>query len=215
MKEKPPQNSDTVFVLALMLPVLLFSGFGSHYPQMWLLEVSPVFSGMVVIYFMRKRFPLSRMLLVVLSLFVLIHLMGAHYSHSEVPFGNWLQEYFSLERNPFDRIAHLAQGAVAAIFFREILVRSSMRISGSALFLLVSACSLAFAALYELLEFGAWSIILLKYSPENVNILGAQGDMWDTQWDMLLCLVGAVCTLRLLAHSHDTSLHKLLLRETS
>jgi len=35
------------------------------------------------------------------------------------------------------------------------------------------------------------------------KFLGTQGDIWDTQWDMFLALVGAVITLALFAKRHD------------
>jgi putative membrane protein len=39
--------------------------------------------------------------------------------------------------------------------------------------------------------------------------LGTQGDVWDTQWDMFLALVGAICAQLLLAKWHDKQLTNL------
>ena len=40
--------------------------------------------------------------------------------------------------------------------------------------------------------------------------LGTQGDVWDTQWDMLCALVGALTALVVLGRAHDRSLARLL-----
>lgn len=39
--------------------------------------------------------------------------------------------------------------------------------------------------------------------------LGTQGDIWDTQWDMFLALIGATASLLLLSALHDRALKKL------
>jgi putative membrane protein len=37
----------------------------------------------------------------------------------------------------------------------------------------------------------------------GVNFLGAQGDVWDAQWDMLFCLVGSLVALSGFASVQD------------
>jgi putative membrane protein len=36
--------------------------------------------------------------------------------------------------------------------------------------------------------------------------LGTQGDVWDTQWDMQMALLGAVVALATLSRAHDREL---------
>lgn len=38
------------------------------------------------------------------------------------------------------------------------------------------------------------------------EFLGTQGDPWDTQWDMLMCLIGAATALLTLSRLHDRQL---------
>ncbi len=64
------------------------------------------------------------------------------------------------------------------------------------------ACCLAFSATYELLEFGA----AMALGQGADAFLGTQGDPWDTQWDMLMCLIGAVA---LLSRWHDARIAAL------
>ncbi len=41
-------------------------------------------------------------------------------------------------------------------------------------------------------------------------VLAAQGDVWDTQWDMFLALLGALSSQPLLRRRHDRQLAILL-----
>jgi putative membrane protein len=42
------------------------------------------------------------------------------------------------------------------------------------------------------------------------SFLGTQGDVWDTQWDMFLALVGTLTALLVLARVHDRSLKSVV-----
>ena len=64
-----------------------------------------------------------------------------------------------------------------------------------------SVC-LAFSALYELFEWGT----AMATGEAAADFLGTQGDVWDTQWDMFLALLGAVAAQALLARRHDGEL---------
>jgi putative membrane protein len=41
------------------------------------------------------------------------------------------------------------------------------------------------------------------------DFIGSQGDVWDTQSDMFLALIGAVCALLFLSYFHDRALRKI------
>jgi putative membrane protein len=68
----------------------------------------------------------------------------------------------------------------------------------------VSIC-LAISALYELIE---WWTALLSGGAAN-DFLGSQGDVWDTQSDMCVALVGATCAVILLSAVHNRAIRKL------
>ena len=44
------------------------------------------------------------------------------------------------------------------------------------------------------------------------EFLATQGDVWDTQWDMFLAVMGAVVALATLSRTHDRALARLLLQ---
>jgi len=192
-------------LLALLTLAFVLSGVGPFDRVTWWLEVAPVLIGLGLCLATRARFPLTPLLYRLLFVHALILILGGHYSYARVPLGFTLQDLFGLARNPYDRIGHLAQGFVPAILAREILLRTSPLRRGRWLFFLVVCVCLAFSAFYELVE-GA-SALLMGQDAEA--FLGTQGDVWDTQWDMALALLGAIVSLVLLGRVHERALGRL------
>jgi putative membrane protein len=94
----------------------------------------------------------------------------------------------------------------SAIVGREILRRHTPLPPGGWLFFLVSIGSLGGSAFYELLE---WLVAFLV-GADATTFLAMQGDPWDTQWDMLLGLAGAVLSQWALGGIHERQLAFLL-----
>ena len=88
---------------------------------------------------------------------------------------------------------------------REILLRKSPLVRGGWLFFLVTSVCLAISAMYEFVEW--WTA--LATGEGATAFLGTQGDVWDTQWDMFLALIGALCAQLALARAHDRQLAHL------
>ena len=136
-------------------------------------------------------------------------MVGGHYTYAEVPLFNWLRDTFHLDRNYYDRVGHVAQGFVPAIIAREILLRKNVVTNvenhGAWLFFLVTCVCLAISAFYEFLE---WWVAVASGS-DAVAFLATQGDIWDTQWDMFLALIGAVTAQLLLSKVHDQQMQRL------
>lgn len=131
---------------------------------------------------------------------VLIH--GGAYTYAETPLGFWLRDAFHFERNPWDRVGHFMQGFVPAILARELLLRlTPLRRGGWLVYLVLAAC-LSFSAFFELIEWWA----ALAFGADADAFLATQGDQWDTQWDMFLCLVGATLSLLFWSRLHDRQL---------
>ncbi len=199
------QEQIPVALLLLCLAALIASGIGPYDRLTWLLEVGPVIAGLPVLVLSYRRFPLTTLVYALLFVHALILLLGGHYTYANVPLGFWLQDVLGFDRNPYDRIGHIAQGFVPALLAREILVRKSpLKGSRWLPFLVVCFC-LAFSAFYELLEWAS----ALAFGQGAEEFLGTQGDVWDTQWDMFLALVGAVTSLLFLSRWHDRSLDKV------
>jgi len=190
----------------LVLAALVVSGIAPYDRATWWMEVLPAMIALVVIGATHRRFPLTEMVLVLIAVHALILIMGGAYTYARVPLGFWLQDVFGFERNPYDRIGHLAQGFVPAMIARELLIRLKVLArQGAWLFFLVCCICLAISALYELIEWQA-AVIMGQGATE---FLGTQGDPWDTQADMALALVGAVLAQSLLSRWHDRQIQAL------
>jgi len=196
-------------LLIVAAVLLVVSGIGPHDRVTWVLEVAPVLIAGPILLLTARRCPLTPLAYRLIFVHALILMLGGHYTYAEVPLGFWMERVFGFARNHYDRIGHLAQGFVPAIVVREILIRRSPLQSGKWLTFLVFAVSLTISALYELVEW--WAALIGGEGADA--FLGAQGDQWDTQWDMFLALLGAASALLLLSRLHDRQITRL--EETS
>jgi len=192
-------------LFTLFLAVFLWSLIHPHDYFTWFLEVFPAIIGIVLIVALRNRFPLTPLLLTLLTLHAIILMAGGHYTYAEVPLGFWMRDAFHLGRNDYDRIGHFAQGFVPAIAAREILMRRNVVRGRGWLYFIIVAICLAISAGYELLE---WRVSVATGSSGDA-FLGTQGDVWDTQEDMATALVGALLAPLLLGRLHDRQLSRL------
>ena len=197
-----PARREPLVLLVLALAALVVSGLGPKDRFTWLLEVAPVLIGAPILVATARRFPLTPLLYRLLFVHALVLMVGGHYTYAEVPLGEWAKSAFGFARNHYDRLGHLMQGFVPAILAREVLLRRSPLGRGGWLRLFVTSVCLAFSALYELIEWAA----ALATGEAATAFLGTQGDPWDTQWDMFLCLCGAATSLLLLSRWHDRQL---------
>jgi putative membrane protein len=194
-----------LILLAIVAVVFVWSGIAPHDRFTWVLEVFPVILAVPILIYVYPRFRLTRLVYTLIALHAIILMVGGKYTYAEVPFGFWLRDAFGFARNHYDRIGHFAQGFVPAMVAREILVRRSpLRGSRWLPFFVICFC-LAFSAFYELIEF--WTALSTGEAAEA--FLGTQGDPWDTQWDMMLALIGAITALLLLSRWHDRQLRKV------
>lgn len=193
-------------ILLLVVAVgLLWSGLAPYDRTTWWLEIFPILIGAPILVASYRRFPLTPLLYSLLALHAVILMVGGHYTYARVPLGFWVQEALGLARNHYDRLGHFAQGFIPAILTREILLRTSPLRPGKWLFVLVTAVCLAFSACYEFFEWGA----ALTGGESADAFLGTQGDVWDTQWDMFLALIGAIASQLVLGRVHDRALQRL------
>lgn len=197
-----PARAEAMACIGIVLAALAVSFAITQDRLTWLLETVWVMAALPLIAWQWRRFPLTRLLcwLLVAHALVLIH--GGAYTYAQTPAGFWLQDALGTARNPWDRVGHLMQGFVPAILARELLLRLTPLKRGGWLVYLVLAACLSFSAFFELIEWWA----ALAFGADADAFLATQGDQWDTQWDMCLCLVGAIVSLLLLSRLHDRQL---------
>ena len=183
------------FLLGTFLLVWTWSAIAPKLPEGWLLENYLMFVFVPLIVFSGWYLRLSNVSYTLITLFMLLHVVGAHYTYSEVPFGYTLQEWFGASRNMYDRLVHFSFGFLLAYPIREAFLRLA-RVKGLWGFYLPFDVTLAFSAAYEIIE---W-LVAARVSPEaGLAFLGSQGDIWDAQKDMLAAGTGATIALLIVA----------------
>ncbi|QPP10393.1 DUF2238 domain-containing protein [Streptomyces bathyalis] len=189
-------------LVIVVAAALIVSGIDPYDRATWLMETFWIILGLPLAVLVWRRFPLTGLLCCLLALHALILVHGGQYTYARTPVGEWLRDWFGLARNPYDRVGHFAQGFVPAVLVREIMVRRSP-LSGSRWLAPMVVCGcVAFSAFFEMIE---WWAALIGGSAAD-DFLATQGDVWDTQWDMFLALVGATSALLLLSRVHDRQL---------
>lgn len=191
-----------IALLVVFLTVSVWSVINPRDLFTWFLEVLPALIGLVVIIATYKRFRLTTLLYVLICIHATILLIGGHYTYAEMPLFNWLRDTFSLGRNYYDRLGHLAQGFIPAMIAREVLLRLTPLRRGKMLFFIIVCICLAISAFYEFIE---WWVAVASGSAADA-FLGTQGDVWDTQWDMFFAFCGAILALLTLSKYHDKQL---------
>ena len=201
MSRKPASSRDASLAIAslALLALLVLSGWAPFDRATWLLEVSPVLIAWPILFATRRRFPLTSLLYAAIFLHACVLILGGAYTYARVPLGFALADLFDLERNPYDRIGHFFQGCVPALVAREILIRGAFVDGARMRDFLVVCVVLAISASYEFIEWG----VALAIGASATDFLGTQGDPWDTQWDMLMALVGATTALAAFSRLHD------------
>jgi putative membrane protein len=192
-------------LLIAMFLVLIWSVFYPHNIFVWSLEVAPIFIALPILVFTYPKFPLSNLLYLLILIHAVILMVGGHYTYAEVPMFNWLRDEFDLSRNYYDRVGHFAQGFVPAMVAREVLIRNQVVSSRRWLFFIVCCICLSISACYEFVE---WWVAVASGTDAD-SFLATQSDIWDTQWDMFIALIGAITAQLSLSKIHDISMHKL------
>ena len=202
MPTSTPATTTLAAGALLLIAALIASGWQPYDRLTWLMEVAPVLIVLPLLAATRQRYPLTPLLYALVFIHALILMLGGAYTYARVPLGFWMQELWSLDRNPYDKIGHFAQGFVPAIAAREILLRGAFVQGRRMLAFLVVCVVLAISASYELIEWAA----ALALGQGADEFLGTQGDPWDTQSDMFLALLGGSAALALLSALHDRQL---------
>lgn len=193
------------FLLAATLVWLGLWSLGPKHPGDFALEhiLTALFIPLLI--WTRRRFPLSHLSYTLIFLFLALHIVGAFYTYSEVPYEQWfatvgswfgvqdltLRRLLGWERNHFDRLVHLAFGLLLAYPAREIFLRIA-QVKGFWGYYLPLDVMMSLSMLYELLE---WGVAVVVGGDTGQSYLGTQGDEWDAHKDMFFATLGALLTM--------------------
>jgi putative membrane protein len=196
------------FHLLLLLPVATVFAWSGWQPTdrfTWYLEILPGVVGLFILAATYQRFRFTTLCYVFIAAHICILCVGGHYTYARVPLFEWLKPIFHWQRNDYDRLGHFAQGFVPALITREVFLRLGVVQRRTWIpFLTLSVC-MAISAFYELVE---WWTALSSGSAADA-FLGTQGDVWDTQEDMFMALVGSTCALVFFRGLQDRAIARL------
>lgn len=185
-------NRFKIIALCLLAAVAVSTYVNPVFPrEQFLQQAGTVLLVAVLLADLRKCW-FSNVAFLGIALFTVLHLIGARYIYSYVPYQEWLQwmgdwQWLHTSRNHYDRLVHLCFGMLmfpALIEFSRRRVTAHQVMSVLVAWLMVQAGSL----IYELFEWGL-TMVLSAEDAEGFN--GQQGDMWDAHKDMALAMLGS------------------------
>lgn len=175
------------FILIIYIILFIWSGVAPVDRGVWIVESITSFvpvAILIYLYFTESKF--SNLAYIMMGIFPIMHIIGAHYTFANVPF-DLFNHLFGFTRNMYDRVAHMTVGfyafGISEFLFVKNLVNSKFVAWTYALFTIM-----AIAAAYEIFE---WQYAIYSDPSAGIAVLGAQGDVWDAQKDMLMDTIGA------------------------
>ena len=200
---KMPHRQFLLLLTALLAIEFVILAIAPHDRKDWMLENALVvlFVGAMVATY--RKLTLSRISYFLIFVFLSLHLIGAHYTYSLVPYDEWfravtgssLNELVGWERNNFDRVLHFLYGLLLAYPVREVFLRVA-RLRGFWGYLFPLDITMSTSMLYELIEWGAAAYFGGELGQAY---LGTQGDVWDAHKDMALASCGALIAMMMTA----------------
>ncbi len=203
--EREKSSNFHLLLLFFVVAVFIWSAIKPAGYIIWTMEVLPSLVILIIVISTYKKFRLTSLSYLIISILSILTFIGGHFTYSEVPLFNWIKDYFDLKRNNYDRFGHFLKG-LFAIVIREMYIRKSPIKKGFWLIFVILSTSMFISALFEIIE---WlSTKIGRGGKAAKEFLGMQGDIWDSQWDMSLTFVGSILTLIFLSKVHSRLLKK-------
>jgi putative membrane protein len=185
------QNTYPYLLAAAFVVVFAWLAIEPVSRRVWIAEVIPVVAVFLLLAGTFRIFRFSNLAYSLMAVWLFWHTVGGHYTFARVPF-DWFTGALAFERNHFDRIGHFSVGLYAYPMMEWLLRRrlcGAVTASFFALFFIMSI-----AAAYEIIE---WWFAAYEGGDVGADFLGAQGDAWDAQKDMLADTLGALAAILL------------------
>ena len=182
------------WLLLVSLAVLLvWSGIGPHDRFTWVLEVFPIFIGVPVLICIYPRLRLTPLVYTLIWIHACILMLGGHYTYARVPLGFWMEDWFGFAPESLRPDRPLGAGVHSGDAWRGRSSSAGRRCAGR------GGCRSWRCASVSRSARSTSSSSSGPRSPPGegaTDFLGTQGDPWDTQWDMMLALIGSIVSLR-------------------
>jgi putative membrane protein len=156
--------------------------------QDWLVENALLLLFIGVLAFMYRKFAFTNVSYLLITLFFILHAIGAHYAYKSTPLDFWAKNTFHFKRGVYDRVVHLSFGLLIAAPVLEIAVRL-LKLRRVWAYAITFSVLMAFSAMYEIGEF----LVGAVSNPQlAANYMGLQDDPLDTQKDMSMVVIGFI-----------------------
>lgn len=184
-----------LFLAIVIIALSIWLGLSPTDRTVWYAEAMPIFVVFGLLVLTYPKFQFSNTAYLLMSCWLIMHLIGAKYTFANVPF-DWANQFLSPflgeERNHFDRVAHYMIGFYSFPMAEWLLRKRKCGLGVAFFFALFFIMSVA--ATYEIIE---WQYAVIEGGNAGIEFLGSQGDIWDAQKDMLADTLGALTALLL------------------
>jgi len=176
--------------------------------DVWWAENLPVIGIFLLLVLTYQIFRFSNLAYSLMAIWMVLHTIGGHYTFANVPF-DFVTDFFGFERNHFDRLGHYSIG-LYAYPIAELLTRKQLA-KPVVVYLFSLFAIMALAAGYEIIE---WWYAVWAGGDAGIEFLGSQGDIWDSQTDMLADTLGALTALTIFRFASSPSNDRKYFRQT-
>lgn len=197
--QMPAVMQRQVTLVALTSAALFLSLISPPFPREQWLQHLPTAAGLVLLTIAALRTWFSTPALTCCLGLIWLHLLGARYIYSCVPYDAWTEALFGWQpsalfgwqRNHYDRLVHLAFGGLCYVpAYEQARNRGRLSVGWAAVFAL--CLTTALSAVYEI---GEWLLTIVVSPAQAQAYNGQQGDFWDAQKDMALALAGSLAVM--------------------
>jgi len=178
------------FLIALFIIAWFWSWWNRSDPHNWLLENEIVFFSLIFIFLFAWMLRLSNLSLALTTMFLILHVIGAHYNYGSVPFGIKIGNLLGTHTNSYDKFVHFCFGFLMFYPIRELFLRVS-NLKGFWTYFFPFNIILSLSALYEIME---W-LSTLGIDPHSAYLFIGGTDPFDAPKDMASATLGALATI--------------------
>lgn len=199
MNTKSPHILLTIYLITFVVCAI-----APYDRAVWWAENIPVIIIVTLLVMTYRQYRFSDMSYFFMSIFLILHTIGGHYTFERVPF-DLVSQTFGFERNHYDRLAHFSVGFYAYPIAELLLVKAWVR-SKVILVLFPIFAIVTVAGAYEIIE---WWYAISADPAAGIAVLGSQGDIWDAQKDILADTLGAFTAMAIFLRLHRQELSAL------
>ena len=154
----------------------------------WFAECTPLLAILIVLVLTYKRYRFSNSSYLMMLIFFSLHVVAAHYTYEGTPFEHWLKPLFHTKRSNYDRVVHFFFGVLISYPIRELL-ENTMKFRRVWSYVLPIVFIAGISGFFEIVE---WLAAAIYGKGGEERFIGMQGDIFDTQKDMAVALVGVL-----------------------